>query len=139
MRGSEGFSLLELLVTVAIIAILAGISIPAFQSHTNRAQEMDAQMVLRSIGSAQERHRMLTGAYFNQGGLPSQPSTDQLSASLLGGVRLNSKYFYFSVISASPGPPAAFVARASSRRQPARFFTIDQTDCLRLNNAGGCL
>jgi prepilin-type N-terminal cleavage/methylation domain-containing protein len=139
MSTYKGFSLLELLITVAIIAILAGVAVPAYQTYADRAQDMDAQMVLRSIGSAQERHRMLAGGYFNQGGLPSQQSTDALVAGLLGGVRINAKYYFFSIVSVSSGPPPAFVARASSRRQPSKFFTIDQNDCLRLNGAGPCL
>jgi prepilin-type N-terminal cleavage/methylation domain-containing protein len=139
MTTHRGFSLLELLITVAIIAILAGVAVPAYQTYADRAQDMDAQMVLRSISSAQERHRMLTGGYFNQGAMPSPTSTLALVSGLLGGVRINEKYYFFSIVSASVGPPPAFTARASSRRQPGKFFTIDQNDCLRLNGAGPCL
>lgn len=138
MESRTAFSLLELLITVAIIAILAGVAVPAYQSHADRAQDMDAQMVLRSIGSAQERYRMLNGVYFNQNTLPSQASTAGVVSSLLGGVQVNSKYYYFSVVSATTSP-LGFIARASSRRNPAKWFTINQVDCLQLNGTGACL
>jgi len=38
IRKSQGFTLIELMIVVAIIAILAAIAIPAFQNYTARSQ-----------------------------------------------------------------------------------------------------
>lgn len=41
-RGSSGFTLIEIMVTVAIIAVLSSIAVPAYTDHVRRTQATDA-------------------------------------------------------------------------------------------------
>lgn len=55
MTQERGFSLIELMVVVGIIAILASIALPAYNNYTFRARRVDGQRELQNLATAQER------------------------------------------------------------------------------------
>ena len=63
MPARGGFTLLELLVVVIIIAILAAIALPQYLRTAERARSAEALQVLAAIRAAQHRYRVENGAY----------------------------------------------------------------------------
>jgi type IV pilus assembly protein PilE len=59
----RGFTLLELLVTLAIIAILAALAWPGYGAILQRAQRNDARLALLGIQHAEEVHYQRFNAY----------------------------------------------------------------------------
>jgi type IV pilus assembly protein PilE len=60
MSKAAGFSLVELMVAVAIIGVLAAIAIPSYQSHINKSKEAEAQAALLSLANAMSQYYLET-------------------------------------------------------------------------------
>ncbi|MFM2036378.1 MAG: hypothetical protein RL459_1643 [Pseudomonadota bacterium] len=56
-RYTKGFTLIELMVTVAIIAVLAMIALPGYQSYIMKSRRIDAKDALVAVQLAQEKYR----------------------------------------------------------------------------------
>src|SRR5690242_4405323 len=96
----RGFTLIELMITIVVIAILASIAIPTYRSYTQRARRSDAKVALMRIQAAQERWFLQNRSY----------SCDLTAAGLGVGAASENSYYSlaFSACSAT-----AYTARAT--------------------------
>jgi general secretion pathway protein G len=62
-RKQAGFTLIELMVVVVIIAILAGLIIPRFMGETDKAKQAKAKMQIESLESALKMYKLDNGSY----------------------------------------------------------------------------
>ena len=61
--ASRGFTLIELMVTVAIVAILATIASAAYTSHVQKSRRTDARSALLDLAGREEKLFSTTNAY----------------------------------------------------------------------------
>jgi type IV pilus assembly protein PilE len=59
----SGFTLVELLVCLALIGILLGIALPVYQEHIQRVRRVDAQQSLVELAQSLERFYTSRGTY----------------------------------------------------------------------------
>lgn len=80
-KPSEGFTLIELMITVVIIGILASIALPSYSSYIARARRADARTQLTQAAQFMQRFYSANDSY----------STDRASNSVLTAMPSNLK------------------------------------------------
>jgi type II secretion system protein G len=111
-RGSKAFTLIELLIVVAIIAILAAIAVPNFLEAQTRAKVSRAKADLRTLATAMESYRIDNNAYpkGNQNNVITRLVTDPATDQYLVGERLTTPISYITSVTF----PDPFKARKRS-------------------------
>ena len=63
MKYTKGFTLIELMIVVAIVAILAAVAVPSYRSYVLRSHRTVAINALLDLGSRQARYYTTNNAY----------------------------------------------------------------------------
>jgi type IV pilus assembly protein PilE len=118
----RGFTLVELLVCLAVAALLVMVALPSWRAVVLRVQRADATAALHALATAQERYRLVHGRYASAAA-PAPPLGLGLGLSERGWYELridqaDTTGFRASARTAAGSPQAADAACV--------VFTIDQ-------------
>lgn len=99
---NKGFTLVELMIVVAIVAILASIAYPSYSNHVIKTRRTDAQGNLLALANAMERHYTQSNTY--EGAANGGSDTGFPDASIYPSyspLEGSDKYYKLEILSAS--------------------------------------
>ncbi len=105
MAKSRGFTLIEIMIAVAIIAILLAIAVPSYQNQLRKGRRADAQTFITQVAQKQQQYLLDARTY-------------ALGATALSDLSLPvpttvSEHYNVTVEPAAPTVPPSFTVRAS--------------------------
>jgi type IV pilus assembly protein PilE len=102
-RSASGFTLIELMIVVVIVAVLLGIALPAYQNQILRGHRAASKAEMMEIANRQEQYLLANRSYV--GGVPNVEATGITEFSYTLPADVASRYtFSLSTISGSAAP-----------------------------------
>ncbi len=111
-KNKKGFSLIELMVVVAIVGILSAIAVPQFQKFQRKAKQSEARVNLAAVYTAQKTFLAETGTYYsNLWATGFEPEGDM-------------KFVIGSSVGTAAGSPAGYTVSPYTHVEHLSTFTI---------------
>jgi type IV pilus assembly protein PilE len=136
---ASGFSLVELMIVVVIVAILAGIAYPSYVNQILRSHRAEAKSVLLQVQLGQEKYFLQNNAYVTTAALlVAAPTAGPPGLGILA----TSPGGHYNITVATNGPAPSFIVTATAagaqlNDTECKTFTITQTGAKAATDSGG--
>ncbi len=126
--NKKGFTLVELVITIAIVIILSVISVPIYRGYTDKAKMAEGYALLGLICSAQKNYYSEYGLFLVDTSSSAGSNLYTCNDEVLGiDARSNKYYTYFTTGTWNAGMKISFVARVKAESFKELFLKYDIT------------
>ena len=141
LRSGRGFTLVEIMIVVAIISLLAAIAIPNLLRARHNANEAAGIAALRTISTACESFRaaQTPPAYPANLAALSTATPAYIDAGLAGATAAGTakQGYFFTYVQVNANQFTCTASPAVSGTTGTRVFFVDESGVIRLNNVSG--
>ena len=123
-RQAKGFTLIEMLIVVAILGIISMVAIPSYQDYARKGKRAEGRISLLAAAQMQERYFTANNTYttsLSAAGIPSYSGTQASSAA-----------YTITVVAGAAGIATSFTAKAT----PVSNFSDPQCNILTYSQTG---
>jgi type IV pilus assembly protein PilE len=135
-RAQRGFSLIELMIAVAVVAILAAVALPAYTEHIRKSRRADAQSFLAHVVARQQQFFLDQRAFAVN--ITNSPAAGGLGLSIPANV---SAHYSISMAAVNTPPPTFTLTATPTGAQaaePCGVLTITHTGAKTAAGTGNC-
>ena len=118
---SRGFTLIELVITIAIVGVLVAVALPTYRDHMRKSRRAEAQAYMMAVAGRQQQFLIDSRAYAATLGTINIPMPASVTAA------------YNVTLFVAGGPPPTFVLTAAPKAGTDQVYercgtlTVDQT------------
>lgn len=133
---AAGFTLIELMITVAVIAILAAIALPSYQEYVRKSRRADAQAFMSEVVARQQHFLLDRRSYAVS--ITDAPGINGLGMTIPANV---SSFYTVTVATNNAGQPTFVITglpTGSQASEKCGTLTIDQRGSKTASGTGSC-
>lgn len=129
MKKKRGFTLIEIMIVLVIVAILAAIALPAYQSSLRKGRRANAQSAMMDIANKEQQYLLDARSYATGGA-----ALTSLNYTPSGDV---SQYYTITIAAGATTPSYVITAAPLGPQVPDGSLTLDSSGNKTLNGNPG--